>query len=65
MQNYDKKKTNSDETEFFKKYTPDKTIHVKGRVKHPMEERSNKPVTLLFCANVNGTEKIKLFMIGN
>lgn len=49
--------------DFFFKCTPDKTMHVKGEACHG-GKRSKERITLLFCANMNGSEKLKPFMIG-
>ena len=53
----------ADETEFFLKCAPDKTIHIKGETCNG-GRRNKEHVTLLFCVNMNGTEKLKPLMIG-
>ena len=50
--------------DFFFKCTPDKTMHIKGIACH--EGKSSKDhITLLFCASMNGTEKLKPLCLGN
>lgn len=64
LKDYDEKDVfNADETGLFFKCTPDKTMHVKGEACHG-GKRSKERITLLFCANMNGTEKLKPLMIG-
>lgn len=64
LKDYDEKDVfNADETGLFFKCTPDKTMHVKGEACHG-GKRSKERITLLFCANMNGSEKLKPFMIG-
>lgn len=64
VKDYDEKDVfNADETGLFFKCTPDKTMHVKGEACHG-GKRSKERITLLFCVNMNGTEKLKPLMIG-
>ena len=54
---------NADETGLLYQCTPDRTLAIKG---HDMEGRkqSKKRVTLLVGANMDGSDKLPLLMIG-
>ena len=58
VEDYDEKEAfNANETGLFIKCTPDKTMHVKDEACHE-GNRSKERITLLFCANMNGSEKL-------
>lgn len=54
---------NADETGIFYRLTPDKTLKFKGE-KCVGGKLSKERITVLVCANADGTEKRKLFVIG-
>jgi hypothetical protein len=54
---------NADETGIFFRLTPDKTLKFKAE-KCAGEKLSKDQITVFVCANSNGTEKRKLFVIG-
>ena len=49
--------------DFFFKCTPDKTMQVKGEACNG-GKKSKERITMLFCANMNVSEKLKPFLIG-
>ena len=54
---------NADETGLFWKCLPDKTLHMKGE--HCSGgKKSKERITVLICANMTGTEKLSLLVIG-
>ena len=60
---YDEKDVfNADGTFFFFQCTTDKMLHVKGACHGGKEGK--ECITLLFCVNMNETEKLKPLMIG-
>ncbi|XP_056629852.1 tigger transposable element-derived protein 4-like [Diorhabda sublineata] len=54
---------NADETGLFYKLTPDRTLHFKGE-KCSNGKLSKERITVLVAANMSGSEKRKLFVIG-
>ncbi|XP_057657380.1 tigger transposable element-derived protein 4-like [Diorhabda carinulata] len=54
---------NADETGLFYKLTPDRTLHFKGE-KCSNGKISKERITVLVAANMSGSEKRKLFVIG-
>lgn len=54
---------NADETGLFFKCLPDKTMGVKGEA-CPGGKKNKERLTLLICTTMEGTEKLKPFMIG-
>ena len=54
---------NADETALFYQCTPDRTLAVKGEVLEGRKQ-SKKRLTLLVGANMDGSDKLPLLMIG-
>lgn len=54
---------NADETGLFFKYLPDRTLTFKDE-KYHSGKHSKERITILVCANMSGTEKRKMFVIG-
>ena len=54
---------NADETGSFWKCLPDKTLHMKGE-QCSGGKKSKERITVLVCANMTGTEKLPLLVIG-
>jgi len=54
---------NCDETGLFFKMLPNRTLATKGEDVHG-SKKSKERVTLMFCVNADGSDKIKLTMIG-
>jgi hypothetical protein len=54
---------NADETDVFFRLLPDKTFCFKGNSCHGGKQ-SKERITAMVCANMNGTEKIPLMIIG-
>ncbi|GBM88364.1 hypothetical protein AVEN_265897-1 [Araneus ventricosus] len=64
IRNYDEKDIfNADETGLFYKLTPNQTLKLK-REKCVGGKLSKVRITILVCANMNGSEKQKLTVIG-
>jgi hypothetical protein len=64
IENYQPKDVfNADETGLFFKCLPDKTLTFKNEKCHG-EKHSKERVTLLLGANMDGSEKLKIFLIG-
>lgn len=54
---------NCDESGLFFKMLPNKTMHTKGEACHG-SKKSKERVTVMFCANMDGSDKYKLAVIG-
>ncbi|XP_046395439.1 tigger transposable element-derived protein 6-like [Ischnura elegans] len=54
---------NADESGFFYNLLPDSTLATKGEICHG-GKRSKERLTVLFCTNSDGSEKLKPFVIG-
>ena len=54
---------NADETGLIWKCLPDKTLHMKGETCSG-GKKSKERITVLVCANMTGTEKLPLLVIG-
>ncbi|XP_067684471.1 tigger transposable element-derived protein 4-like [Haliotis asinina] len=54
---------NADESGLFYKLVPQRTLHLKGDKCHG-GKKSKEHITVLTAANISGTEKLKLFVIG-
>lgn len=54
---------NADETGLFYKMKPEYTLEVKGKNATGCKQ-SKERLTILFCANVDGSDKISPFVIG-
>lgn len=54
---------NADETGLFYKIMPDKSLHVKRSDCHGTKQSKDR-ITVMFCANMDGSEKFKMAVIG-
>lgn len=64
LENYEPRNVfNADEAALFFKCTPDKTYTFKGEDCHG-GKHSKERITVLFCANMDGSEKLPMLIIG-